>query len=102
MSDTWNGRQTKTGDPLTKRQEQVFDAIKSYQRRNGVPPTIRELSKAIGVRNMNGTVCHLRALMAKGFIKKAMENCARIYIPIVPDNCCPTCGRRVDDAGGRP
>jgi len=91
-----NGRRkTKLGDPLTARQGEVLAAIKGLQRRHGVPPTIREIGNAVGIPNTNAVMCHIRALVTKGCIKRRMDNCARIYIPVVPEHCCPTCGRPV-------
>jgi SOS-response transcriptional repressor LexA len=92
-----NGRRkTKVGDKLTARQEEVLAAILGLQRRHGIPPTIREIGHAVGISNTNAVACHLRALVAKGSIRRVMENSARIYLPVVPEHCCPTCGRRLD------
>ena len=34
---------------LTKRQQEIFDYIKSYSARYGYPPTVRDIGKAVGL-----------------------------------------------------
>jgi len=47
--------------PLTDQQQRVLDAIQDRLRRQGYPPTVRELAQHLGVSI--GTVqAHLRAL----------------------------------------
>ena len=54
---------------LTDRQRRVLDAIQDCLRRQGYPPTVRELAQHLGVSI--GTVqAHLRALERKGVLKR--------------------------------
>ena len=55
---------------LTKRQQEIFDFIKRYSSDHGYPPTVREIGKRFGIGNPNGVVCHLKALVRKGRIKR--------------------------------
>ncbi|CAA9501406.1 MAG: LexA, partial [uncultured Solirubrobacteraceae bacterium] len=34
---------------LTKRQQEIFDFIKSYSSKHGYPPTVRDIGKAVGL-----------------------------------------------------
>ncbi len=58
----------KSSKPLTERQAQVLDYIRSFRKENGYPPTLREIGKRMGTGSTNGTSDHLRALERKGFI----------------------------------
>jgi repressor LexA len=53
---------------LTPRQKQIYDLVESACL-DGVPPTVRELMDATGIRSPNGITCHLRALKKKGRIE---------------------------------
>lgn len=56
---------------LTLRQRQVLEAIQGFMARNrGVPPAIRELGEALGIRSTNGVNDHLKALEKKGYIDR--------------------------------
>lgn len=55
---------------LTKRQKQVFEFIKSFIRRHGMSPTIREIKKAAGLSAPSTIHQHINALVEKGFIEK--------------------------------
>ena len=55
--------------PLTDQQHRVLTAIQDQIRRQGYPPTVRELAQHLGVAV--GTVqAHLRALERKGALKR--------------------------------
>lgn len=55
---------------LTDRQMQVLTLIVEAIRRDGFPPTLRELGKALDIRSTNGVNDHLRALELKGYIER--------------------------------
>ena len=59
-----------TPDELTDRQHRVLSFIDAQIRRNGFPPTIREIGRHLGIRSTNGVNDHLNALERKGFIKR--------------------------------
>lgn len=54
--------------PLTERQTQVYQLIRTSIRERGVPPSVRELRQALGVSGTNGVSDHLKALARKGWI----------------------------------
>jgi repressor LexA len=55
---------------LTKRQQTVLEAIRSWIRERGYPPTIRELGKTLGIKSLRGVTTHLDAIAKKGFLKR--------------------------------
>lgn len=52
---------------LTKRQQEVLEYIGTCIR-DGCPPTMREMASHFGFRSPTGVLCHLDALIGKGFI----------------------------------
>jgi repressor LexA len=55
---------------LTERQRQVLDFIKSETRRQGFPPTVRDIGHAVGLSSSSTVHAHLAALEAKGLIRR--------------------------------
>lgn len=53
---------------LTPRQQEVFDLLVAFIKKNGYPPTARELSELIGAASPNAAAEHLRALRRKRVI----------------------------------
>lgn len=56
---------------LPPRQQEVFDLLLAFTKKNGYPPTNRELADLIGVRSANAIAEHIRALERKGFVSVA-------------------------------
>lgn len=54
----------------TAKQRAVLNFIEEYIAREGMPPTLREIGKAFGIRSTNGVNDHLRALERKGYIRR--------------------------------
>ncbi|MDF2155978.1 transcriptional repressor LexA [Vibrio sp. CAU 1672] len=55
--------------PLTPRQQQVFDLIKSKIDDTGMPPTRAEIARELGFRSANAAEEHLKALARKQVIE---------------------------------
>ncbi|MBU1992172.1 MAG: transcriptional repressor LexA [Nitrospirota bacterium] len=55
---------------LTEKQKAVLKFIENYQMRNGHSPTLRVMREHFGVSSDNSILKHLKALEAKGCIKK--------------------------------
>ncbi|CAM3154136.1 transcriptional repressor LexA [Vibrio rarus] len=55
--------------PLTQRQQQVFDLIKSKIEDTGMPPTRAEIARELGFRSANAAEEHLKALAKKQAIE---------------------------------
>jgi repressor LexA len=63
MSTTLAERQ-----PLTERQQEVFEFIRQYRASKGYCCTVREVAQAVGSPNVTGAMCHLWPLKRKGWI----------------------------------
>lgn len=55
---------------ITKRQQQIYDFIRSYQTEKGYPPSVREMAAAVGLSSPSTVHAHLSALEAHGLIKR--------------------------------
>ena len=82
---------------LTKRQQEVLSFIGNYQKRRGMPPTVREIAEHIGSVSTNGAVCHLKALLKKGAIIHDGGSLSRTWrLPVEKKpKVCPHCGGRL-------
>lgn len=79
MSTTLTERQ-----PLTQRQQEVFQFICDYRQRKGYCCTIREVAEACGSTNVTAAMCHLWPLKKKGWITWE-ENQSRTIRPVGGD-----------------
>lgn len=61
---------TITAEELTERQQRVLQFIETQIKKNGYPPTIREIGKHLGIKSTNGVNDHLNALERKGYVKR--------------------------------
>jgi repressor LexA len=55
---------------LTKRQQEIFDYIKTYSGKHGYPPTVRDIGKAIGLTSSSTVHTHLANLEKIGLIRR--------------------------------
>lgn len=55
---------------ITKRQQQIYDFIRTYQRDKGYPPSVREMAAAVGLSSPSTVHAHLNALEERGLIKR--------------------------------
>lgn len=55
--------------PLTQRQQEVLDLIKSSLQDTGMPPTRAEIASQLGFKSANAAEEHLKALARKGVIE---------------------------------
>ena len=56
-------------EKLTERQSQVLEIIRKSVESSGIPPTVAEITLAMGVSSTNGIRGHLQALERKGAIE---------------------------------
>jgi repressor LexA len=82
-----------TSRPLTDRQRRVLEYIRASYRQNGFPPTFRMIADEHGFASLNAIYCHVNPLVRKGALRRVEVGRAVRYIPVVPDGCCPCCGR---------
>lgn len=62
---------------LSPRQAEVLDVIRRAVDRRGFPPTYREIGDALGISSTNGVADHVKALVRKGYLRKAKGGAAR-------------------------
>ncbi|WP_026376262.1 transcriptional repressor LexA [Aestuariibacter salexigens] len=55
--------------PLTPRQEEVLELIKSTMADTGMPPTRAEIARTLGFKSANAAEEHLKALQRKGVLE---------------------------------
>ena len=56
-------------DALTPTQRQVFDFVKMYAKKHGMPPTRAEICKGFGWKSVNAAQQHLRLIASKGYLR---------------------------------
>ena len=55
--------------PLTARQSEVLECIRTFQRQTGLSPTRADLAERMGFQSKNAASDHLRVLARKGYIE---------------------------------
>ncbi len=55
---------------LTKRQQEIFDFIKRYSAKQGYPPTVRDIGKAVGLTSSSTVHAHLSNLEKLGLLRR--------------------------------
>ena len=56
-------------EPLTAKQEQIFNFIKSEISSKGYPPSVREICDEVGLSSTSSVHAHIKTLEKKGYIK---------------------------------
>ena len=54
---------------ITERQKQILDFISLFHKREGFPPSLREICKALGLVSTGSLMKHIRSLESEGLIK---------------------------------
>jgi SOS-response transcriptional repressor LexA len=89
--------------PLTDRQNQVLTIIDTFSRTNGYPPSVREVMRALGLKNPGGIQGHIMALRKKGWIKQVARGPANYparSLVVLPDGI--QVGDRIQKRPGAP
>ncbi len=71
-------------EELTERQQRVLKFIQSHYKKQGYPPTIREIANHIGAKWNHGVERHLQALERKGHIKRTRDKSRGIQLSFLP------------------
>ena len=72
--------------PLTARQSEVLELIKTTMQETGMPPTRAEIARQLGFRSANAAEEHLKALARKGVIEILPGTSRGIKLNIPVDN----------------
>ena len=67
-------------EPLTAKQEQIFDFIKEEISTKGYPPSVREICDAVNLSSTSSVHAHLKTLEKKGYIKSVSSKNRAIEI----------------------
>ncbi len=59
---------------LTKKQKEVYSALKEYFQLYSKSPTLEELGELVGISSRSGVYTHLKALEKKGLISRNSKN----------------------------
>jgi len=65
---------------LTEQQGRVLGFVGDHIRRQGYPPTLREIGEAVGLVNVNAVRGHLDALQRKGYLVKDPDKARSIRV----------------------
>lgn len=57
-------------EDLPPRQRQLLEFVATYQDQRGIPPTLREIGEALGIRSTNGVSDHIKSLLKKGYLER--------------------------------
>ena len=56
---------------LTDKQRQVYEFLRDFQRRNGYPPSVREIANAVRLSSTSTVQLHLNTLERLGYISRS-------------------------------
>jgi repressor LexA len=70
---------------ITKRQSQILEFIKSFYRKNGLPPTVREIADRYKMKS-SSMFDHLYALQKKGFLTRTSNKSRSIQLTEFQEN----------------
>jgi len=57
-------------DPLTQKQEEIYNIIKDSILKKGYPPSVREIGELVGLKSTSSVHAQLNTLEKKGYIRK--------------------------------
>ncbi len=82
-------------EPLTQKQQRVYEFIRDKMRNRGYGPTVREIGEQFKIRSPNGVMCHLKALEKKGLITREPKQSRAIQLAAEPlvEKGLPLAGR---------
>lgn len=90
-------------DKLSERRRQILRYIKEESKRNGYPPSVREIGAAVGLSSSSSVHSHLRVLENLGFIKRdptkpralkiLHQQAGKVSRPITNSKTIPLVGR---------
>lgn len=82
-------------NPLTERQQQILDFIRSYQQHHGSAPSRSEIAKALGFKSASAAEGHLRRMAAKGYLEltPGRNRNIRLCVEEVENRGLPIIGR---------
>ena len=68
-------------EPLTRRQQEIYDYLRSVHRKTGIMPSTREMQHYFGFASQTAAMSHLRALQRKGVIERLPGKARAVMFP---------------------
>lgn len=68
-------------EQLTRRQQEILEYLRAYQRELGLMPSTREIQHHFGFASQTAAVSHLRALERKGAIQRLPNKARAVVFP---------------------
>ncbi len=65
---------------LTTRQREIYEFIRDQIETRNIPPTVRNIGDAFGIKSPNGVMCHLNALEKKQLITRDKRSARGIQL----------------------
>lgn len=62
---------------ISRKQQEIFDFIKSFIDETGTPPSVREIGSAVGLKSPSTVQYHINALVDLGYLEKGGSNMKR-------------------------
>ncbi|MCX6866166.1 MAG: transcriptional repressor LexA [Verrucomicrobia bacterium] len=67
--------------PLTRRQQEIVEYLRTSHRRTGIMPSTREIQHSFGFASQTAAMSHLRALERKGVIQRLAGKARAVIFP---------------------
>lgn len=67
---------------MTDRQREVHSFISGYLRQHGVPPTLNEIAKGLGLSHRSTVHSHVQALVRDGHLEARLVRGVTAYFPV--------------------
>lgn len=83
--------------PLSAQQRQIYEFIR-LKIREGLPPTLKEIAAAVGVKHQHQIRCQLQMMQHKGYIKHSANRSRALRLTDPDTFTCPSCGCRFSPA----
>jgi len=66
--------------PITRRQKEILDYLRSFLDQKGYSPTLEEIAHHFSLASLNGVYKHLKALEERGFIRRLTNQARSIQL----------------------
>ena len=81
---------------LTARQRRILEVIRDHMRRQGYPPSVREIGEAVGLTSTSSVAHQLATLQRKGFLRRDANRPRAVDVRL-PEPVHPGAAERPDD-----
>jgi SOS-response transcriptional repressor LexA len=95
---SWHDDQHRpsTGEHGRQQTRRIAAYVAKQQREEGLPPTVREIGKAVGLSSSSTVQVYLMKALSMGLLRHVPNSARSFRIPAEP-GCCAACGRAFDE-----